>query len=103
MRGILPDRILTRQEGRLQHPDEELAASRAAAADAVAALAGAHGRARAVRAREVTRLVDAHVAGRENHAHTLFPLMVFERWCEAHLRASSHFACRFFARFSHML
>jgi asparagine synthase (glutamine-hydrolysing) len=34
---------------------------------------------------EVTRLVDAHVAGRENHAHTLFPLMVFERWCSAHL------------------
>ena len=29
---------------------------------------------------EVSRLVDAHVAGRENHAHTLFPLMVFERW-----------------------
>jgi asparagine synthase (glutamine-hydrolysing) len=36
-------------------------------------------------AREVTRLVDSHVAGRENHAHTLFPLMVFERWAEAHL------------------
>jgi asparagine synthase (glutamine-hydrolysing) len=34
----------------------------------------------------VERLVDAHVAGRENHAHTLFPLMVFERWCDAHLR-----------------
>ena len=35
---------------------------------------------------EVTRLIDAHVAGRENHAHTLFPLMVFERWADAHLR-----------------
>lgn len=35
---------------------------------------------------EVTRLVDEHVAGRENHAHTLFPLMVFERWAEEHLR-----------------
>jgi hypothetical protein len=34
---------------------------------------------------EVTRLVEDHVAGRENYAHTLFPLMVFERWCEAHL------------------
>jgi asparagine synthase (glutamine-hydrolysing) len=34
---------------------------------------------------EVTRLMDDHVAGRENHAHTLFPLMVFERWCQAHL------------------
>jgi asparagine synthase (glutamine-hydrolysing) len=34
---------------------------------------------------EVARLIDAHVAGRENHAHTLFPLMVFERWADAHL------------------
>ena len=33
----------------------------------------------------VTDLMDAHVAGRENHAHTLFPLMVFERWADAHL------------------
>ncbi|MGE0043376.1 MAG: asparagine synthase (glutamine-hydrolyzing) [Vicinamibacterales bacterium] len=36
--------------------------------------------------REVTRLVDEHVAGRENHAHTLFPLMVFEHWASRHLR-----------------
>jgi asparagine synthase (glutamine-hydrolysing) len=35
---------------------------------------------------EVSNLIDAHVAGRENHAHTLFPLMVFERWGEEHLR-----------------
>ncbi|MCC7240651.1 MAG: asparagine synthase (glutamine-hydrolyzing) [Acidobacteria bacterium] len=35
---------------------------------------------------EVRRLMDEHVAGRENHAHTLFPLMVFERWAEEHLR-----------------
>ncbi len=34
---------------------------------------------------EVQALVDAHVAGRENHAHVLFPLMVFERWATAHL------------------
>ena len=34
---------------------------------------------------EVAALVEAHVAGRENHAHTLFPLMVFERWAQAHL------------------
>jgi asparagine synthase (glutamine-hydrolysing) len=37
-------------------------------------------------AAEVTRLIDEHVAGRENHAHTLFPLMVFERWASEHLR-----------------
>jgi asparagine synthase (glutamine-hydrolysing) len=35
---------------------------------------------------DVTRLVDEHVAGRENHAHTLFPLMVFERWAAEYLR-----------------
>jgi asparagine synthase (glutamine-hydrolysing) len=34
---------------------------------------------------EVSRLVEEHVAGRENHAHTLFPLMVFERWAAEHL------------------
>jgi asparagine synthase (glutamine-hydrolysing) len=36
---------------------------------------------------EVERLVDAHTAGRENYAHTLFPLMVFERWVAAHLES----------------
>ena len=30
----------------------------------------------------VSRWVDEHVAGRENHAHQLFCLMVFERWAE---------------------
>ena len=33
----------------------------------------------------VAQLMDAHTAGRENHAHTLFPLMVFERWAAEHL------------------
>ena len=33
----------------------------------------------------VSALMDAHTAGSENHAHTLFPLMVFERWAMAHL------------------
>jgi asparagine synthase (glutamine-hydrolysing) len=31
---------------------------------------------------EVSRLVAEHRSGRENHAHTLFPLMVFERWAQ---------------------
>jgi asparagine synthase (glutamine-hydrolysing) len=35
----------------------------------------------------IQKLMDDHVDGRENHAHTLFPLMVFERWAEEHLRA----------------
>jgi asparagine synthase (glutamine-hydrolysing) len=34
---------------------------------------------------EIGRLVESHLAGRENHAHTLFPLMVFERWASEHL------------------
>jgi asparagine synthase (glutamine-hydrolysing) len=29
---------------------------------------------------EVSRLIDDHCAGRANHAHVLFSLMVFERW-----------------------
>jgi asparagine synthase (glutamine-hydrolysing) len=33
----------------------------------------------------VDGLMHEHVAGKENHAHTLFPLMVFERWAEEHL------------------
>ena len=30
--------------------------------------------------------MNEHAEGRENHAHTLFPLMVFERWASEHLR-----------------
>ena len=35
---------------------------------------------------EVARLIDEHCAGQANHAHLLFSLMVFERWCQAHLQ-----------------
>jgi len=35
----------------------------------------------------VEQLMLDHIAGHENHAHTLFPLIVFERWAEAHLSA----------------
>lgn len=33
--------------------------------------------------RAVTTLIDAHLGGRENHAHVLFNLMVLERWAQA--------------------
>jgi len=33
----------------------------------------------------VASLVKEHLAGRENHAHVLFGLMVFERWADAFL------------------
>jgi asparagine synthase (glutamine-hydrolysing) len=36
-------------------------------------------------AAEVRRRVDGHLAGRENHAHVLFGLMVFERWAREFL------------------
>ena len=34
---------------------------------------------------QVTRRVDEHVAGTQNHAHLLFSLMVLERWAQAFL------------------
>jgi asparagine synthase (glutamine-hydrolysing) len=33
----------------------------------------------------VVRRIEEHLAGRENHAHLLFSLMVFERWAQAFL------------------
>jgi asparagine synthase (glutamine-hydrolysing) len=85
MRGLLPDRILHRKKqgfsiplknwlrGELQPLMRDLLAPRRVAARGL------------FEPGEVTALVEAHVAGRENHAHTLFPLMVFERWASAHL------------------
>jgi asparagine synthase (glutamine-hydrolysing) len=86
MRGILPDRILTRRKEGFSIPmknwlrRELQPLMRALLAPERIAARGLFNPA------EVTRLVDDHVGGRENHAHTLFPLMVFERWCEEHLR-----------------
>ena len=37
--------------------------------------------------RAVAALIDAHTAGRENHAHVLFSLMVLERWAQAFVDA----------------
>jgi len=34
---------------------------------------------------EVTRRVDEHLAGTDNHAHQLFSLMVLERWARSFL------------------
>ncbi len=85
MRGLVPDRILHRKKEGFSIPIKnwlrrELAPlMRDLLAPARIARRGLFEPA------EVTRLVDEHVAGRENHAHTLFPLMVFERWADAHL------------------
>ena len=51
MRGILPDAILAPQKEGLQHPDQELAAARAAAADADLLAPERIARPRAVRSR----------------------------------------------------
>ena len=85
MRGILPDTILARRKEGFSIPmknwlrrELERLMRALLAPDRVA-------RRGLFEPAEVSRLIESHVAGRENHAHTLFPLMVFERWCEAHL------------------
>jgi asparagine synthase (glutamine-hydrolysing) len=85
MRGVLPDRILHRKKEGFSIPiknwlrRELEPLMRELLAPARLTRRGLFEPA------EVARLIDAHVAGRENHAHTLFPLMVFERWADAHL------------------
>ena len=82
LRGVLPDRILDRsKEGFsipmkqwLKHELKPLM-SRLLAPDRVAARG-------LIDPAETSRLMDAHCAGRANHAHILFSLMVFERWAE---------------------
>jgi asparagine synthase (glutamine-hydrolysing) len=85
MRGVLPDRILTRRKegfsipmknwlrGELQPLMRSLLSKERLQARGL------------FDAADIGRRMDEHVAGRQNHAHTLFPLMVFERWAEAHL------------------
>lgn len=85
MRGLLPDTILTRRKQGFSIPmknwlrrDLQPLMRELLAPERVATRGW-------FEPAEVARLVDAHVAGRENHAHTLFPLMVLEHWCTAHL------------------
>ncbi len=83
LKGILPDTILTRRKEGFSIPmknwlkgdlaplmDDLLSADRVTARGLF-------------QPAEVRRFVDEHKAGKENHAHTLFSLMVFERWAEA--------------------
>jgi asparagine synthase (glutamine-hydrolysing) len=85
MKGLVPDRILTRKKEGFSIPmknwlrrELQPLMRSLLSPDRIAARG-------LFEPAEVTRLVDDHVAGRENYAHTLFPLMVFERWCDAHL------------------
>lgn len=86
MRGVLPERILTRKKEGFSIPMKNWL-RRELQPFMQSLLSPERVDARGLfEPEEVTRLVESHIAGRENHAHTLFPLMVFERWCEEHLR-----------------
>ena len=83
MRGLLPERILHRKKEGFSIPMKNWLRRELQPLMRDLLVAGAGRRAAACsKPAEVTRLVEAHVAGRENHAHTLFPLMVFERWAD---------------------
>jgi asparagine synthase (glutamine-hydrolysing) len=85
MKGILPDAILARKKEGFSIPMKNWL-RRELQPLMRSLLAPDRIRARGLfDAAEVSRLVEAHVTGRENHAHTLFPLMVFERWAAEHL------------------
>lgn len=86
MQGILPDSILTRRKEGFSIPMKNWL-RRELQPLLRELLSPARMRTRDLfEAAEVSRLVEAHIDGRENHAHTLFPLMVFERWAGEYLR-----------------
>ena len=83
LRGILPDSILTRRKEGFSIPMKNwLRGPLAPLMDDL--LSPERLRARGLfEPAEVQRRIADHKSGRENHAHTLFSLMVFERWAEA--------------------
>jgi len=86
MQGILPDRILGRRKEGFSIPIKNWL-RRELQPLMRTLLAPDRIRARGLfDPAEVARLMETHIAGRENHAHTLFPLMVLERWAEEHLK-----------------
>jgi asparagine synthase (glutamine-hydrolysing) len=85
MRGLVPDRILHRKKEGFSIPIKNWLRRELAPLMRDLLAPARMARRGLFQPAEVTRLVDQHVAGRENHAHTLFPLMVFERWADAHL------------------
>ena len=83
--GVLPPRILTRSKEGFSIPMKNWL--RQALKPLMMDLLSAEGLTRRglFEAAEVRRRVDEHLAGRENHAHVLFGLMVFERWAREFL------------------
>jgi asparagine synthase (glutamine-hydrolysing) len=83
LRGILPDSILTRRKEGFSIP-MKIWLKRELAPLMDDLLSPARLRRRGLfDAADVERRIAEHKAGVENHAHTLFSLMVFERWAEA--------------------
>jgi asparagine synthase (glutamine-hydrolysing) len=85
MRGILPDRILTRPKEGFSIPMKNWLRRELNPLMCGLLSPDRISRRGLFNASEVAALIDAHTSGRENHAHTLFPLMVFERWASEHL------------------
>jgi asparagine synthase (glutamine-hydrolysing) len=82
MRGLLPERILSRKKEGFSIPMKQWLKrelrpmmERLLAPDRLA-------RRGIIEPVEAARLIDEHCAGKANHAHVLFSLMVFERWAE---------------------
>jgi asparagine synthase (glutamine-hydrolysing) len=82
LRGLLPDHILDRQKEGFSIPMKQWLKrelkplmERLLAPERLAARG-------LIEPAETRRLIDEHCAGRANHAHVLFSLMVFERWAE---------------------
>jgi asparagine synthase (glutamine-hydrolysing) len=85
MRGVLPESILSRRKEGFSIPMKNWLRRELAPLMRELLSPGRVAKRGLFDPTEVTALVDAHVAGRENHAHTLFPLMVFERWATEYL------------------
>ena len=82
LRGLVPDHILDRKKEGFSIPMKQWLKrelkplmERLLAPDRLAARG-------LIEPAETRRLIDEHCAGRANHAHVLFSLMVFERWAE---------------------
>lgn len=87
MRGILPEHILTRRKEGFSIPIKNWLRLELQPLMRNLLSAERIRRRGLFEPEEVQRLMGEHCAGRQNHAHTLFPLMVLERWCEGHLRS----------------
>ena len=85
LHGILPDCILQRKKEGFSIPMKQwLKRELSGLMDDLLSSAGVSRRG-LFEPTAVSRLIREHRLGRENHAHTLFPLMVFERWAQAFL------------------